>query len=165
MKITKEKNFIREAIHLALKSAKAGNDPFGAVLVYKGEIVGTSDDKSVKKSDPTAHAELNLIRSYCKKNKVFSLKGYSLYTSSEPCIMCSGAIYWSGISRVVFSVSQDTLKKYTKGKSKPTCRFCVNMGAHKIPVIGPMLEEEGLKVFDGFKLNRKVQRHRKLFNK
>ena len=106
-----DEKFIKIVYDLARESAKNGNDPFSAILVHKNEICHTSFDISVKSSNPTLHAELNVISEYCSSNKIFSLDGYSLYCNVEPCIMCSGAIHWSRISKVVYGISQMNLQK------------------------------------------------------
>ena len=154
--------YIRRVNELAYISAKKGNDPFAALLVKDNKIVATTLDTSVEQSDPTAHAELELIRSYCKENNVFSLEEYTLVSSTEPCIMCSGAIHWSRIGKVIFSVSQAALNKSNNGKIKPSCDSIVNVGKSKIEVIGPILEDEGLKVFIDFPLAPKITRHQKI---
>jgi len=160
-----EKILIREVIKMAYQSAKEGNDPFAALLVKDNTIVASTIDYSVLKSDPTAHAELDLIRTYCSDNNLFSLEGYTLVSSTEPCIMCSGAIHWSRISKVLFSVSQEKLKKASKGNHKPNCSELINLGKNKVEVIGPILENEGFQVFLDFPLIPKEKRHNLLRNK
>ena len=134
-----DKYFIRIAIGLARESAEKGGDPFGAVLVYRDKVVAKSVDRSVEKSDPTCHAELSLISEYCRNNGIHSLEGYTLYSSTEPCVMCSGAIKWANISRVVFSVPQEVLQKFSNGRKKPGCESLINSGKRKIEVVGPLL--------------------------
>jgi tRNA(Arg) A34 adenosine deaminase TadA len=73
--------FVRQAIRLAYASAKKGDDPFAALLVKDCQVVATSLDESVSRCDPTAHAELALIRDYCSSQKFFSLEG--LYLSQQ----------------------------------------------------------------------------------
>ncbi len=156
--------FIREVNKLAYQSAQKGNDPFAAFLVKDDIVVASTMDFSVVKSDPTAHAELDLIRNFCQENKIFSLEDYTLYSSSEPCVMCSGAIHWAKIKHVVFSVSQQRLNGASKGKRKPSCDSIVNVGKSKVEVVGPILEEEGFQVFIDFPLVPKIERHNKLKN-
>ena len=151
--------FLRMAIELAQKARDAGEDPFGAVLVYQSEVVHTSIDKTIQLSDPTAHAETNLIREYCSMYKRFSLEGYTLYSSAEPCIMCAGAIRWARISRVVYSVSQEKLNATSGGTSKIGCAEIGSLGKKKVEVIGPCLEDEGLQVFENYTFIPKVERH------
>jgi len=162
--MTADVRFLREAIKESKKSRDQGNDPFGAVLVNGGKIVARSGDISVKLSDPTHHAELHLISTYCRKNKIFSLEGYTLYTSTEPCIMCSGAIHWSRISKVVFGVSQETLKTTSGGNRKPSCKQLLSYGGQQRIVIGPLLEDEAFQVLDGF-VTSKLAKHTKMFSK
>ena len=157
--------FIREVNKLAYQSAQKGNDPFAALLVKEGTIVASTMDYSVEKSDPTAHAELYLIRNFCQENNVFSLEEYTLYSSSEPCVMCSGAIHWAKIKNVVFSVPQQRLNGVSHGKIKPSCDSIVNIEKSKVEVVGPILEDEGFQVFIDFPLIPKQERHNKLKNR
>jgi tRNA(Arg) A34 adenosine deaminase TadA len=160
-----DKYYLKIAIDLARESAEKGGDPFGAILVYKDNVVAKSTDRSVEKSDPTYHAELSLIREYCQTNKIFSLEGHTLFSSTEPCIMCAGAIKSANIPRVVFSVSQAVLRTYSGGRKKPGCESLVNSGNRRIEVVGPLLPDEGKKVFEEFPLIPKAERHHRLFQK
>ena len=160
-----DKYYLKIAIDLARESAEKGGDPFGAILVCGDKVVAKSTDKSVEKSDPTYHAERSLISEYCQANKILSLEGHTLYSSTEPCIMCSGAIKSANISRVVFSVSQELLQQYSGGRKKPGCESLINSGKRKIEVVGPLLSDEGVKVFQEFPLIPKAERHRRLFQK
>lgn len=76
-----------------------------------------------------------------------------MYASTEPCFMCCGAAYWAGIRKIVYSCSHETLEKYTK-KKEEVCIPCKEIFAKckdpKAVVIGPLLEEEGKKVYEGF---------------
>ena len=150
---------MRLSIDLAYQSRQIGEDPFGAVLVYNGTLMHQSKDRSIRLSDPTAHAEVSVIREYCQLNKEFSLEGFTLYSSTEPCVMCSGAIHWASISKVVFSVSQEMLWQFSGGGSKPKCNDIVNMGRRKVDVVGPFLPAEGLAVHEGYDFVPKVERH------
>ena len=159
-----EKN-LRITIKLALEAATEGLDPFAATLFKGTEMVASTIDKSILYSDPTAHAELILISEYCRSNKLISLEGFTLYANVEPCLMCSGAIHWSKLDRVVFSVSQSTLKKTSGGNSKPTCKDLLSYGGKRIEVIGPLIEEEGLKVLNSFQWKSKKERHQQYHRK
>ncbi|WP_195724404.1 nucleoside deaminase [Paenibacillus monticola] len=154
--------FIRLVYQLAAESASLNYDPFAAILVQNNELKYKSLDVSVVKSNPTLHAEVNVIGEYCSNNKIFSLEGYTLYSSTEPCIMCSGAIHWSRISRVVYGVSQEKLKAVSKGNQKPTCKDLL-FGSGRTQVIGPVLEEEGMEIFQRYPLIPKQERHKQIF--
>jgi tRNA(Arg) A34 adenosine deaminase TadA len=155
-----DETFLRLAIARALEGRRRGGDPFGAVLVASGEVVHQVYDRCVELSDPTYHAELTLISEYCRANKLFSLEGYTLYASTEPCPMCAGAIHLSRISRVVFSVSQEMLQRFSGGRRKPSLQSILDLWSSKIEVVGPLLPEEGLQPFEGFTFVPKVERHR-----
>ena len=88
-----------------------------------------------------------------------SLEGCTLYCSAEPCVLCSGAIKWCGVSRVVFSVSQEMLQRITGGRRKLACAALVNTGCRSIEVVGPMIAEEGVEVFAGFAFTPRATRH------
>lgn len=147
---TQDELFLRQSIALANQARQAGERPFGAILVLNDIVLAEAQDQCRALNDPTAHAELRLISSYCHKSGQFDLTGTTIYTCAEPCIMCSGAIKWAGISRVVYSVSQAQLQKINGGRPKPTCDELVNSGGRHIDVCGLLLVEEGLACFDGF---------------
>ena len=142
--------FLRHAIQLGRDARAGGERPFGAVLVANGQVVAQAGDQCRVLSDPTAHAELRLISTYCQTRATFSLDGYTLYSLTEPCVMCSGAIKWAQLSRVVFSVPQALLQTISGGLEKPSCERIVNTGGRHIEVCGPYLLEEGVAVYAGF---------------
>jgi tRNA(Arg) A34 adenosine deaminase TadA len=147
---TQDEIFLRQAIRLALQARQAGERPFGALLVLNGEVVAQAQDQCRALHDPLAHAEIRLISSYCQSSGKFDLSGAAIYTCAEPCVMCSGAIKWAGISRVVFSVPQEMLQTLSGGRPKPTCAELVNTGNRRIEVRGSLLVDEGLACYQGF---------------
>src|SRR5689334_13378340 len=103
--------FMEICIELSRKSVRNGNHPFGAILVRENKIILESENYVVTKSDCTLHAELNLVSRACQIFDKDILEESALYTSTEPCAMCSGAIYWSGISKVIYGCSGARLGK------------------------------------------------------
>lgn len=83
--------------------AQAQGGPFGAVIVKDGMVVARSANRVVPTNDPTAHAEVSVIRLACQELGTFDLEGCEIYTSCEPCPMCLGAIYWARISKVYYA--------------------------------------------------------------
>jgi guanine deaminase len=95
--------FMRRAIELSVENVKKGGGPFGAVITRKGKILAESCNLVTALNDPTAHAEINVIRAAAQKLGTFDLSGCEVYSSCEPCPMCLGAIYWARIDKVFFA--------------------------------------------------------------
>lgn len=87
-------SFMEEALRLSKAAAQHGNEPFGAVLVKDGAIVYSNENQVHSASDPTFHAEAGLLRRFCAETGITDLREYTLYSSCEPCFMCSGAMVW-----------------------------------------------------------------------
>ena len=99
--------FTRRAVELAQQNVLLGEGgPFGAVVVYKGEILAEGWNRVIATNDPTAHAEIVAIREATHRLGRFHLQDCTLYASSEPCPMCLAAAYWARISRIVFANSR-----------------------------------------------------------
>lgn len=94
--------FMALAIRLSDENVDNGGGPFGAVIVKDNEIIATGVNRVVPNSDPTAHAEVNAIRSACSKLGTFKLDGCTVYSSCEPCPMCLSALYWAGVGRICY---------------------------------------------------------------
>jgi tRNA(Arg) A34 adenosine deaminase TadA len=146
--VTKHEEYIRKCLDLAISAGKNGNHTFGAVLVHNGKIVKSAENTVNSDDDSTRHAELNLV---VKSQREFSLEVLSqstLYTSTAPCLMCTAAIWSAGISRIVYSVSYATFAKQIAVAYKYIpCEEVYERLGTKAEIIGPILEEEGLKVF------------------
>jgi guanine deaminase len=85
---------------LGMRAAEGG--PFGAVIALNGQVIGKGHNTVLLSNDPTAHAEINAIRSACRKRKDPHLPGAVLYSNFEPCPMCLAAMYWSGIRSLYY---------------------------------------------------------------
>lgn len=94
------------AINLAVENVHNGGGPFGAVIVKDGEVVATGVNRVTAQHDPTAHAEVQAIRTACKKLETFMLEGCEIYSSCEPCPMCLGAIYWAHLDRLYYGANK-----------------------------------------------------------
>ena len=105
------RKFMTQAIELCLKNIQQGGGPFAAIVVKDRQVIAEGANRVTATNDPTAHAEIQAIRSACKKLGDFELKDCDLYTTCEPCPMCLGAIYWARLRRVFFgSVAADAAK-------------------------------------------------------
>lgn len=152
---TIEKN-LRKSIDVAMRAREKGNHPFGAVLADEnGVVVLEGENNVVTDGDITGHAETNLVRDACKKFDQEFLSNCTLYASTEPCPMCAGAIYWSGIGRVIFGLGQERFYRNVLGGEEGegfllSCRDVFANGERDIDVIGPMLEDEASEAHEGF---------------
>ncbi len=94
-------SFIERAFEMRQLAVDKGDQPYGAVVVLDGEIIGQSWSRVVLEKDPTGHAEMAAIRDAARRLGRRSLSGAIMYSSSHPCPMCEAACYWAGISRMV----------------------------------------------------------------
>jgi tRNA(Arg) A34 adenosine deaminase TadA len=99
-------DFLVKAVSLAGEGIEKGSGPFGAVIVRNGKIISQAVNNVVSSKDPTAHAEIEAIRKASKVLNTHDLGDCILYSSCEPCPMCLGAIYWSGIKKVFFAADR-----------------------------------------------------------
>lgn len=150
----KQDELLRRAISLAASARAHGNHPFGALLADENGLILLEAENTVNTaSDATGHAETNLVRLASQKFLPEVLAKTTLYTSTEPCPMCSGAIFWSGIGRVVYALSEDGLYSMTGDSPdslKLPCREVFARGGRPVKVIGPLLEDEAARVHAGF---------------
>ncbi|MBE6211565.1 MAG: nucleoside deaminase [Rikenellaceae bacterium] len=105
-----DRRFMQMAIDLSIANVANGGGPFGAVIVHNGEVIATGTNRVTANNDPTAHAEVSAIREACAKVGNFKLEGCVCYTSCEPCPMCLSALYWAGVSRIVYGNTKDDAK-------------------------------------------------------
>ena len=151
----KDLRFMRVAIDVAREARDNGNHPFGAILVdEQGHILMKVENTVVTEKDCTGHAETNLMRLASRKYDIDFLANCTLYTSTEPCPMCAGAIFWGNVRRVVFGLSEDGFIEMIGEDVEEflhlPCRELFGKGQKPIEVIGPVIEEEAKKVHAGF---------------
>jgi tRNA(Arg) A34 adenosine deaminase TadA len=148
-------SFLRRAFDVAQRARAHGNHPFGAILVGpSGEVTIESENGFMPDRDMTGHAERLLATQASKQFGSKVLAGCTLYTSAEPCAMCAGAIYWAGIGRVVYGMTERRLKAIAGDHPEnPTldlpCRVIFAAGQRPVEVIGPLLEDEAAALHDG----------------
>jgi tRNA(Arg) A34 adenosine deaminase TadA len=147
--------FLRRSFDVARRALAHGNHPFGAVLVDgNGDVLLEVENGYMPDRDMTGHAERLLATAASKRFDPKFLAGCTLYTSAEPCCMCAGALYWAGIGRVVYGLSERRLKTMTGNHAEnPTlnlpCRTVFAAGQRRVEVIGPLLEEEAAAIHAG----------------
>lgn len=152
-----ELSFLRAAIAEAGKAKALGRHPFGSIVVdAAGNVVARAGNNSMPpEGDPTQHAELRAAAAAFGVLGQEGMAAATLYTSAEPCAMCSGAAYWTGVGRVVYALSERRLLSLTgNNPDNPTlslpCRDVVSCGQRMIVVVGPLLEDEAAAAHEGF---------------
>ncbi|ERT09412.1 cytidine and deoxycytidylate deaminase zinc-binding region family protein [Lyngbya aestuarii BL J] len=135
---------------IALEEAKKGDMPYGAVLVKENKIVVQGYNTAQRDNDVTAHAEINVLRQFTLENKSYSLdvlKGYTLYTTCEPCPMCAAACVWAGLSEIVFGASTQQLIQLGSPQIDLSCEAVVKKGFQDIKITQGILAEDCLALF------------------
>ncbi|MEI3060392.1 MAG: nucleoside deaminase [Oscillospiraceae bacterium] len=150
----KDEIFMGKAIELSALAVEHGNEPFGAVLVRDGEIVYTNENQIHSAADPTFHAEAGLIRRFCRETHITDLSDYTLYSSCEPCFMCSGAMVWAKLGRLVYAASNVDLGNILQ-EDGCTCSEMVFAHSPWRPKVTPgVLRNESLEVLIKYFSNR-----------
>jgi tRNA(Arg) A34 adenosine deaminase TadA len=150
-----DEHFLRRSFEVARRAATNGNHPFGAILVDQNRnILIEAENGYMPAHDGTAHAERLLATQACTTLSPDTLRQATLYSSAEPCAMCAGAIYWAGIGRLVYALSEHRLRIVTGNHPEnPTldlpCREVFASGQRPTEVVGPMLEDEAEAVHAG----------------
>jgi tRNA(Arg) A34 adenosine deaminase TadA len=148
--------FLQRAIDVSRRSRANGNHPFGAILVSSaGEVLLEAENTVNTSKDATGHAETNLMRLASQKFSSDILATSTMYSSCEPCVMCAGAVYWTGVGRLVYALSESKLYELTGANPEnPTmhleCREVLARGQRNIEVLGPALEIEASAVHAQF---------------
>lgn len=151
-------DYLRIANEVAKKARAEGNTPFGAILVDEnGEVLMRQGNAERELHDATAHAERMLATRASQTFSKEKLRNCTLYTTVEPCPMCTGAIYWANIGRIVFGITEEKLLEMTGSDEKnPTfsmgAKKVVEAGQKDIEVLGPFSEvaEEIVEGHKGF---------------
>jgi len=146
--------FLTRVLALAQRSRDEGHHPFAAMVVgADGSVIAEAMNAS--SSDRTAHAEMNALRMASQRYSPAQLAGATLYANAEPCAMCAGGTYWSGVGRVVYAMSEASLLQLTgSDPENPTlslpCRDVFARGQRPTEVIGPLRENEARVAHAGF---------------
>ncbi|CAN94284.1 MULTISPECIES: nucleoside deaminase [Sorangium] len=138
--------FMQLAVDASSDALRAGNMPFGAVLVQGGQVLQVSCNQrrtaNAGEGDCTAHAEVMLIREATAAHGPEALAGGTVYASGEPCAMCSGALFWAGVSRIVYAASTPDIIAVLGGRALPVrCHEVLANASPAVRVDGPILRE------------------------
>lgn len=141
---------MEEALRLSKAAAQHGNEPFGAVLVKDGAIVYSNENQVHSASDPTFHAEAGLLRRFCAETGITDLREYTLYSSCEPCFMCSGAMVWTRLGRLVYGASNRDLCAIFGEEGSDCSHLVFSHSDHQPEVTAGVLRQECLEVLQAY---------------
>ena len=149
--MSKDEKWMQIALNEANLAMKENEIPVGAVLVKNGKLIAQSHNQPIRKNDPTAHAEIQLLRKAGEQQKNYRLIGSTIYVTLEPCTMCFGAMVHARIERIVFGASD-----FKTG----VCGSCINLNKenffnHKISMTGGVLENESSELLKKFFKSRR----------
>ena len=157
---------LQRAVSVSAEARSNGNMPFGAILADPtGKILLEAENTGVTEANTLFHAETNLMHMAVSSLSLEQIANATLYTSCEPCAMCSGAMYWGGINRMVYAMGEDDLLELTGlHPDNPTmtgvgCRTILNSGQRQIDVSGPHMINEASAVHEGYWTDPAFQYH------
>jgi len=148
MELLAAQNFMEEALKEAALSLQEGNKGFGAVLARNGEVVAKARDSENTDSDPTAHAEMKVIRDACKSLKRGILEDCVIVSTHEPCPMCTGALVWARVSEIVYGTSIAKSKSQGRSMIDLSCEEIVRRSPWQPKVSGGILEDRCSELYD-----------------
>jgi tRNA(adenine34) deaminase len=136
--MTKDEKWMRVAIDEAKLAMNKNEIPVGSVLIQNNKIIAQAHNQPIGNNDPTAHAEIQLLRKAGKQKENYRLIGSTLYVTLEPCAMCFGAMIHARIERIVFGALDP---------KTGVCGSCMDLNNenffnHKISITGGVLEKE-----------------------
>ena len=152
--MNEDEKWMQVAISEANLAKSKDEIPVGAVLIQNSELIAQAHNQPISHNDPTAHAEIKVLRIAAKQQSNYRLVGSTIYVTLEPCAMCLGAMMHARIKRIVFGASDP---------KTGVCGSCANLTSeaffnHKIAVLGGILEKESKEILQSFfKLRRKEQ--------
>jgi tRNA(adenine34) deaminase len=143
--------YMRRALEIARSAGgMTGASPIGCVIVREGEIVGEGHNEVGIRHDPSAHAEMVSIRRACESLSRDDLRGATLYSTLQPCGMCSMASIWASIGKIVFGAGRDSVHRmYFEDRHMNTIDFIRDAYRDDMSMLGGVLEGECAKLYYG----------------
>jgi tRNA(adenine34) deaminase len=134
-------------MRMALDEARQGDLAFGCVIARGDEVIARGRNLGKTNDDPTAHGEMVAIRRCLADRGSAALRGATLYTSGEPCVMCMGAIVWCGIGRLVFAASVPQIGSLMNQITITSAEVAARTKWNPIKISGGVLADEAMKLF------------------
>jgi tRNA(adenine34) deaminase len=149
--MNEDEKWMNLALEQAVKAEKEGEVPVGAILVKDGLVVARAHNQPISTNDPTAHAEIQLLRAAGEELKNYRLTGTSLYVTLEPCAMCLGAMMHARVERIVYGAHDP--KTGVCGSSENL--IDANCFNHKVDLVSGVLENECKQLLKKFFISRR----------
>jgi guanine deaminase len=146
-----EKELMSLAIEKTREGIAAGQSPFGSIIVKDGKVAASTHNTVWKDTDPTAHAEVNCIRSAAKALGTIDLSGCTLYSTCEPCPMCLAAIHWSKVDRVVFGATIGDADAAGFSELHVAAADLARLGGSPLVIEDGLLRDECVALFEEWK--------------
>lgn len=144
-----DEKWMREALEIArAKGVDPASSPLGSVIVLDGKMIGRERNQTQELPDATAHAEMMAIRRACEDTGEMELRGATLYSTLQPCGMCTMASIWSKVRRVVYGAGrEDVHAMYFEAKHIDTLDFITDAYRDDIEIVGGCLRDECAKLY------------------
>jgi tRNA(adenine34) deaminase len=144
-------DYMQLAVEEARASADAGEVPIGAILVHDDKILAHSGSRTIRDNDPTAHAEIVVLREAAHALSNYRLSGASLYVTLEPCSMCAGAMIQARISKLIYGADDP------RGGAVRSCFEVLSHPRlnHRVEVISGVLAQESSSLLQSFFATRR----------
>ena len=146
-----DQQYMEEALEEARAAERAGEVPVGAVLTLDGQVIGRGSNRTLRDTDPTAHAEIVALRAGARAVGNHRILGATLYVTVEPCAMCAGAIIQARIARLVFGADDP------KGGAVRSCFEILNDPRlnHRLEIEAGVMAEEAASLLQSFFASRR----------
>ncbi|MDP2653600.1 MAG: nucleoside deaminase [Candidatus Omnitrophota bacterium] len=151
---SRDEQFMRQAILWARRGIRQGQTPFGACIVKDGRVVSRAHNRVWKKTDITAHAEIEAIRRACKKLKTVRLTGCVIYSTCEPCPMCFSACHWADIAKIVYGADINDARKAGFRELSISSRWMRRKGRSRTAVVPGCLRQDNRGLFSEWRRRR-----------
>lgn len=145
-----DEQLMQQAIDVAREGLAAGQTPFGAVIARDGEVVATAHNCVWGECDPTAHAEVRVIRRACKALGTIDLSGCEIYSTCEPCPMCFTAIHWARLDKVIYGAAIDDAERAGFNELRVSNEQMKTLGGSSVEIVAGFLRRQCVELFNAW---------------
>ncbi len=146
--INSDEHFMNLAFEAGHQGIRAGQAPFGACIARDGQVVVATHNHVWLDTDITAHAEVVCIRHACRALNTIDLSGCTIYSTTEPCPMCFGAIHWAKIARIVYGAGIADAKAYGFSELAISNHQMKQLGLSSVQVVSGFMKDQAIQLFD-----------------